>query len=93
MVRDVTTRAYPSEEIQSLAQRFLDGAYNPCSNEEKTAVALGLIAKAIPEDNFQGWLDLPHPYLDQRTPRWCIENGHAGAIITMIANYIEGTPP
>lgn len=46
----------------------------------------------IEERGINVWLNTPLPELGDRTPRWCIDNGYVGAVLTILHNAIEGIP-
>ena len=45
------------------------------------------------KEEYEKWLNFPHPDLGGRTPQQCVNEGRAGAVITLLSNtLLNGIP-
>jgi hypothetical protein len=44
------------------------------------------------KEGYEAWLNIPHPDLGGRTAQQCVNEGRAGAVITLLSNAFSGIP-
>lgn len=55
--------------------------------------SLEILSQAIGnQKTVRAWLNIPHPFLDKKTPLQIIQEGHADQLETILENAVEGIP-